>query len=74
MNSSLNYIFESVHPYDDVAVRFGKNDFIYHPLINLLNYQSCIRILLANFSKFLIIKIFLSPSFFLQFFMCNSFI
>ena len=23
MNSSLNYIFESVHPYDDVAVRFG---------------------------------------------------
>ena len=33
MNSSLNYSFESVHPYDDVAVRFGKNDFIYHPLL-----------------------------------------
>ena len=33
MNSTLNYIFESVHPYDDVAVRFGKNDFIYHLLL-----------------------------------------
>ena len=30
MNSSLNYSFESVHPYDDVAVRFGKNNFINH--------------------------------------------
>ena len=48
MNSSLNYIFESVHPYDDVAVRFGKNHYIYHLLINLLNYQSCKRILLEK--------------------------
>ena len=25
MNSTHNYIIESVHPYDDAAVRFGKN-------------------------------------------------
>ena len=35
MNSTLNYIFESVHPYDDVTVRFGKNHYIYQLLINL---------------------------------------
>ena len=31
--NSLIYNFESEHPYDDAAVRYGKNDFIYHILL-----------------------------------------